>query len=126
MPLLWARLEPSTEGALNVAVAVLRRSLEPIEPRSPTPRQDRACSARRGGQPSTGMSMDETRRASGCGFASLLTILFIGLKLTGYIEWSWWWVLSPMWIGFAFVLLAIVVVLAIAMISDIRDNRRRR
>ncbi len=27
-----------------------------------------------------------------------LTILFVGLKLTGYIEWSWWWVLSPMWL----------------------------
>ena len=29
-------------------------------------------------------------------FLSLLTILFIGLKLTGYIAWSWLWVLSPM------------------------------
>jgi hypothetical protein len=24
-----------------------------------------------------------------------LTILFVGLKLTGHIDWSWWWVLSP-------------------------------
>ena len=32
-------------------------------------------------------------------FAPLLTVLFIGLKLTGYIAWSWWWVLSPLWIG---------------------------
>lgn len=31
-------------------------------------------------------------------FESLLTILFIGLKLTDHINWSWWWVLSPMWI----------------------------
>jgi len=28
-------------------------------------------------------------------FLSLLTILFVGLKLTHYIDWSWWWVLSP-------------------------------
>lgn len=28
-------------------------------------------------------------------FTILLTILFIGLKLTGYIDWSWWFVLSP-------------------------------
>ncbi len=34
------------------------------------------------------------------GFAGMLTVLFIGLKLTGYIAWSWWWVLSPLWIGF--------------------------
>jgi heme/copper-type cytochrome/quinol oxidase subunit 2 len=29
-------------------------------------------------------------------FLKLLTVLFIGLKLTGYIDWNWFWVLSPM------------------------------
>ena len=38
------------------------------------------------------------------GFCGLLTILFIGLKLTHYIDWSWWWVLSPLWIPAAFTL----------------------
>lgn len=44
-------------------------------------------------------------------FPSVLTVLFIGLKLTGLISWSWWWVLSPMWIGAALAacLLAIYV-----------------
>lgn len=32
------------------------------------------------------------------GFAGILTIVFIILKLTGNITWSWWWVLCPMWI----------------------------
>lgn len=32
---------------------------------------------------------------------TLLLVLFIGLKLTGYIDWSWWWVVSPVWIPFA-------------------------
>ena len=32
----------------------------------------------------------------------LLALLFIGLKLTGFIDWSWWWVLSPIWIIMAF------------------------
>jgi len=27
----------------------------------------------------------------------MLTVLFVGLKLTDYIEWSWWWVTSPIW-----------------------------
>ena len=50
----------------------------------------------------------------GPGFLGLLTIVFITLKLTGYIAWSWWWVLSPLWIGFAisFTILAIVFVIA--------------
>ena len=33
------------------------------------------------------------------GFAGLLTIVFIVLKLLGYISWSWLWVTSPMWIS---------------------------
>lgn len=38
---------------------------------------------------------------NGVGFLGLLTLLFIGLKLTGYIAWSWVWVLSPLWIPVA-------------------------
>lgn len=32
------------------------------------------------------------------GLGSLLTVLFVGLKLTHYIDWSWWWVFAPLWI----------------------------
>jgi hypothetical protein len=35
----------------------------------------------------------------GIGFIGLLTILFIGLKLTGFIQWGWWWVLAPIWVS---------------------------
>lgn len=43
---------------------------------------------------------------------SLLLVLFIGLKLCNVIDWSWWWVMSPLWIGCiaAFVLSIIVVI----------------
>jgi hypothetical protein len=50
----------------------------------------------------------------GGNFAGLLTILFIGLKLTGHIDWSWWWVLSPLWIGLAIILGIIAFGLLIA------------
>ncbi len=40
----------------------------------------------------------------GIGFAGLLAILFIGLKLTGVINWSWLWVLSPLWVPFVAVI----------------------
>lgn len=40
---------------------------------------------------------------------TLLTILFIGLKLTGYIDWSWWWVLAPTWAPLAIALAVLVV-----------------
>lgn len=48
--------------------------------------------------------------SGGIGFVGLLTILFIALKLTNYIDWSWWWVLSPLWIA------AIVGVVCIGVI----------
>ena len=55
---------------------------------------------------------NNTSTSGGIGFPGLLTVLFIGLKLTGYISWSWWWVLSPMWIS----LLLAIVILGIAAI----------
>ena len=45
------------------------------------------------------MSNSSSSSSSGIGFPGLLTVLFIGLKLTGHITWSWWWVLSPLWIS---------------------------
>jgi hypothetical protein len=36
---------------------------------------------------------------NGIGFAGMLTIAFIVLKLANVIDWSWWWVLSPLWIS---------------------------
>lgn len=53
--------------------------------------------------------MSNTSSSSGgIGFVGLLTIVFITLKLTGFIDWSWWWVLSPIWITFCFVFLTLV------------------
>ena len=45
--------------------------------------------------------------SGGIWFFGLLGVLFIGLKVTNYIDWSWWWVLAPILIGplvFVFVL----------------------
>jgi len=62
------------------------------------------------------MSNSSSGGSGGIGFVGLLTVLFIGLKLTGYINWSWLWVLSPLWIGTAVVLaiLAVLIILAAA------------
>lgn len=48
----------------------------------------------------------------GCNFCTLLTILFVALKLTGIVSWSWLWVLSPLWISWT-VVIAIVIFLSI-------------
>jgi hypothetical protein len=44
-------------------------------------------------------------QSGGIGFVGLLTIVFIVLKLTGVIAWSWVWVLSPIWIAIGVMLL---------------------
>ena len=56
--------------------------------------------------------MSSNNGSGGIGFLGLLGILFIGLKLTGYIQWGWLWVLCPLWIPATVVLLVCFVVFA--------------
>lgn len=56
---------------------------------------------------------------SGIGFFGMLTILFIGLKITGYINWSWWWVLSPIWISILVILIIIVILILYFIIKGV-------
>jgi hypothetical protein len=44
------------------------------------------------------MSASSSSSSGGIGFTGLLTVLFVGLKLTNVIAWPWLWVLSPLWI----------------------------
>ena len=61
--------------------------------------------------------MSNTNYSSGIGIPGLLGILFIALKLTGVINWSWLWVLSPFWIGLALGLLIVagIVILTLCL-----------
>jgi hypothetical protein len=64
--------------------------------------------------------------SSGIGFVGLLTIVFITLKLTGYITWSWWWVLSPIWISWIFIFLILIIVIVWPVMQDKKDPFRRK
>lgn len=48
---------------------------------------------------------------SGIGFVGLLTIVFVVLKLCGIINWSWWWVISPIWISAIIFMVVLIGVL---------------
>jgi len=72
------------------------------------------------------MSENKSNSSSRVSFLSLLTLLFIGLKLTGYIDWSWWWVLSPLWGGLALVIAIILITLAIQIVSAVAAYAVRR
>lgn len=57
--------------------------------------------------------MSKSAPSGGMGFGSGLLLLFIGLKLTGFIDWSWFWVLSPAWIGLALVLVILFLIVGL-------------
>lgn len=58
--------------------------------------------------------------SGGIGFVGLLTIVFIVLKLTHVIAWSWWWVLSPLWISALVSVAILAVIFGIALWVEIR------
>ncbi len=65
----------------------------------------------------------------GIGLSGALLVLFVGLKLTHYIDWSWWWVLSPVLIPLGIlgaILLGIAMIFLVGWIQDRRRASRRR
>lgn len=63
------------------------------------------------------MSNSSASAGGGISFIGLLTVVFIVLKLCGVIAWSWWWVLSPIWIPFGVALVLIALVLIVKVLS---------
>ena len=53
--------------------------------------------------------MSDTVTVKFGGFTTLLTVAFIVLKLCNVITWSWWWVLSPLWISVALFILVLLI-----------------
>jgi phosphate/sulfate permease len=68
--------------------------------------------------------MSESRSSGGIGFGGVLLIVFITLKLCEVIDWSWWWVLSPIWIGFAVAILLLSLLFVVHNVSDWRERKR--
>lgn len=62
--------------------------------------------------------MSEGSSSSGIGFFSLLTIVFIVLKLCNVIDWSWVWVLSPIWISAILVIVVLFIYLIVSYVSN--------
>lgn len=63
--------------------------------------------------------------SSGIGFIGLLTIVFIVLKLLGKIAWSWWWVLSPLWISTGLVVVILLSIFLWAFICTVVDEKKK-
>jgi len=63
---------------------------------------------------------EKSSSSGGIGFFGLLGILFIALKLTGYIDWSWWWVTAPLWGGLVLIFAVLLVAVLVAALAGKR------
>lgn len=61
-------------------------------------------------------------RSGGISLSSILGVVFIVLKLTGVISWSWVWVLAPFWIPLALVVLILAIIIVVTIIRFILDR----
>jgi len=70
---------------------------------------------------------EKSQAASGIGFSGALFIVFLVLKLTGVIDWSWWWVTAPLWGPLAAALLfGVVGTVILYWLKARREERFRR
>jgi|APGre2960657373_1045057.scaffolds.fasta_scaffold11641_7 hypothetical protein len=69
------------------------------------------------------MSESKTVNNNSIGFFGLLTLIFITLKLTGYIDWSWWLVLMPLFVPVIIIFTILVTMLLLG--ARVRQRRNR-
>lgn len=60
--------------------------------------------------------------SSGIGFTGLLAVAFIVLKLTGFINWTWFWVLSPIWMPIVVFIVILVIIGIVWLINKWRKK----
>ncbi len=63
--------------------------------------------------------MSEHYSYNGIGFTGLLTLLFIAFKILGVVDWSWWWVLSPIWISIGVLISIIFIIFIVVFINEV-------
>jgi membrane protein YdbS with pleckstrin-like domain len=63
------------------------------------------------------MSTTKSNSGTGLSLSAVLFIVFLVLKLTNNIDWSWWWVTSPLWIPLAFGLALVGIVFLVIVIA---------
>jgi hypothetical protein len=59
------------------------------------------------------MADNSSSSSGGVGFFGLMFLILMTLKLTNYIDWSWWWVTAPLWGGFALIFIIIIIVVIV-------------
>jgi hypothetical protein len=61
----------------------------------------------------------ENKRSAGLSLPTVLFLIFLILKLTNNIDWSWWWVTSPLWIPIVLILSITVIIITVLFLAVI-------
>lgn len=74
--------------------------------------------------------MSNKKSNSGLSLTAVLFIVFLVLKLTGNIDWSWWWVTSPLWMPFVillglFFIVVLLIVIALIFGMSVDDIKQK-
>ncbi len=72
----------------------------------------------------------KSNTGGGLSLTAVLFVVFLVLKLTGNIDWSWWWVTSPLWIPFAillglFFIVVLLIVIALIFGMSVDDIKQK-
>ena len=65
---------------------------------------------------------NDMKNEQGVGIGFILFVVFLVLKLTNVVTWSWWLVTAPLWIPFGIVLVIVIIATVVAIISEIIKN----
>lgn len=66
--------------------------------------------------------MENKNTTSTMSFGTVLTLIFITLKLCGVITWSWVWVLCPVWIGLIIIALLVVTLIIVKTVKQKKEK----
>lgn len=69
---------------------------------------------------------DSNSNSGGIGLAGATFIVFLVLKLTHNIDWSWWWITSPLWIPVALVFVIVLIAGIVAGVKEARAEKAER
>ena len=65
---------------------------------------------------------NDMKNEQGVGIGFILFIVFLVLKLTKVVTWSWWIVTAPLWIPFGIVLVIVIIATVVSIINEIIKN----
>ena len=66
--------------------------------------------------------MGKQKSSNGINILTLLFLLFLGLKLSNVINWSWWWITAPIWGEFAFCAIGVIITVVYRAFKK-KDNK---